>query len=374
MYKIDIERNEIIELEERTFSELGLEERKHLQQWVRKHPTVFGEELLIIQHEFAGFSDTKERLDLLALDKQGSLVIIENKLDDSGKDVTWQALKYASYCSGLLKDDIRRMFQDYLDANEPGANAEEQMLEFLGAEDFDEITVNKGVTQRVILLARRFRKEVTSTILWLMNFKIRAQCFRAVPHSMGDELFLTFEQIIPTPDAEDYMIGMAEKAVDEIVTENKQKHRHVVRKKYWNALLSAMNAKTDLFLNVSPKTDSWIAAGSGFSGVTFNCIVLKTCVRAEVYISPSTKDKSKFVFDELQKNAATIESDFGGRLIWERLDDKIACRVKVEASGNVFEEERWDDMIAFTVDAMVRLEKAFKGPIKSAGEKLKAGT
>jgi len=46
-----------------------------------------GEELLIIQKEFSGFSDTNERLDLLTIDYKGNLVIIENKLDDSGKDV-----------------------------------------------------------------------------------------------------------------------------------------------------------------------------------------------------------------------------------------------------------------------------------------------
>lgn len=57
----------------------------------RTRAVVLGEELLIIQKEFAGFSDTHERLDLLALDKQGSLVIIENKLDDTGRHVTWQA-------------------------------------------------------------------------------------------------------------------------------------------------------------------------------------------------------------------------------------------------------------------------------------------
>lgn len=32
-------------------------------------------------------TDTRECLDLLALDKDGNLVIIENKLDDSGRDV-----------------------------------------------------------------------------------------------------------------------------------------------------------------------------------------------------------------------------------------------------------------------------------------------
>ena len=35
-----------------------------------------------------------ERLDLLALDKDGKLVIIENKLDDTGREVVfWQAIK-----------------------------------------------------------------------------------------------------------------------------------------------------------------------------------------------------------------------------------------------------------------------------------------
>ncbi|MCV5555259.1 hypothetical protein OFN13_29650, partial [Escherichia coli] len=81
------------------FSELGFTERKHLQEWLAHEPSALGEELLIIQKEFDGFDDTRERLDLLALDKDGNLVIIENKLDDSGRDVVWQALKYASYCA-----------------------------------------------------------------------------------------------------------------------------------------------------------------------------------------------------------------------------------------------------------------------------------
>ena len=66
-------------------------------------PRVLGEDLLIIQKEFYGFADTRERLDLLALDKEGRLVVVENKLDDSGRDVVWQALKYVAFCSSLKK-------------------------------------------------------------------------------------------------------------------------------------------------------------------------------------------------------------------------------------------------------------------------------
>jgi RecB family endonuclease NucS len=82
-----------------------LRERAHLQEWIAKYPLALGEELLVIQKEFAGFSDTQERLDLLALDKEGSLVIIEHKLDDTGRIATWQPLKYASYCARLTKEE-----------------------------------------------------------------------------------------------------------------------------------------------------------------------------------------------------------------------------------------------------------------------------
>ena len=190
MYKIDPHGNKIEKLQERSFEELGFKERDNLQEWIAKEPAVLGEDLLIIQKEFAGFSDTHERLDLLALDKRGSLVIIENKLDDTGRDVTWQALKYASYCSSLSRENIRKIYQDYLDKKNTEDKAEEKLSEFFDETDYEDLNLNNGMTQRIILIAAKFRKEVTSTVLWLLNFKVQLQCFRATPYSMGDELFL----------------------------------------------------------------------------------------------------------------------------------------------------------------------------------------
>src|SRR3978361_1691579 len=111
MYQINKTTNRISKLETKTFSDLHFKEREHLQEWIANNPESLGEEILIIQKEFNGFNDTNERLDLLALDKQGNLIVIENKLDDTGKDVTWQALKYASYCSTLKKDQIAKIYQ-----------------------------------------------------------------------------------------------------------------------------------------------------------------------------------------------------------------------------------------------------------------------
>jgi len=65
MYKIDKDSNRISPLDVQRFSDLNFGERRNLQEWIANEPNVFGEELLVIQKEFAGFDDTNERLDLI---------------------------------------------------------------------------------------------------------------------------------------------------------------------------------------------------------------------------------------------------------------------------------------------------------------------
>ena len=99
MFLVNSKNKTTEKIREISFKDVGLKERKDLQEWIANNPHMLGEDLLIIQKEFDGFNDTNERLDLLALDKEGNIVVIENKLDDSGRNVVWQSLKYAGYCS-----------------------------------------------------------------------------------------------------------------------------------------------------------------------------------------------------------------------------------------------------------------------------------
>ena len=106
-------------------------------------PEALGEDLLIIQKEFDGFAGTRERLDLLALDKEGRLVVVEKNLDDSGRDVVWQALKYVAYCSSLKKAEIVEIYQKYLDRWVNGESAFSSLCEFLDVEDLDDTVLNR---------------------------------------------------------------------------------------------------------------------------------------------------------------------------------------------------------------------------------------
>jgi hypothetical protein len=308
---------------------------------------------------------------LLALDKQGSLVIIENKLDDSGRDVTWQALKYASYCASLSKEGVRQVFQQFLDASGSQGNAEHIICEFLGGEDLNEVSINKGTTQRIVLIAANFRQEVTSTVLWLMNFRVRLQCFRATPFALSDELFLNIEQIIPLKDTEQFMIGFADKAQDEVALAETEKQRHGIRRKFWGRVFQALNSKTMLYQNITPPAQSWTSAGSGVRGVGFNLVATRDYTRVELYIDRGSKPENMAIYNFLNQRRAEIEQCYSGSLIWEPLENRRACRIKDEWQGNIFDEEQWPEMIAFLTDAIVRFEAALRPALAEIGAKLK---
>lgn len=373
MYQIDKKQNKIYRLEEKTFSELGFKEREHLQEWIAKDPSCLGEELLIIQKEFDGFQETRERLDLLAVDKQGNLVIIENKLDDSGKDVTWQVIKYASYCSSLSKEDIRNIYHQYLKAIHSETSAEESLAEFLGKEDYAEVLINQGSGQRIIMIAGKFRKEVTSTVIWLMNFNIRMQCFKVTPYIFGEQLLLNFDQILPVKDAQDYSISMASKAQEEIATQENLKQRHHIRLDFWNAYLKKSNNTNNLFSNISPSKDNWIGIGIGMSGVNLNMVVSRSYARGEIYFNRGSREENKWCFDFIEERKEQIEKEFGEPLIWERMDDKVSCRIKAQLDGvSIYENEDWSKMINFMVDISERMAKIFHNPVKQLNRKIKA--
>jgi hypothetical protein len=369
MYIINKNTNRIEKIETATFKKLGFKEREHLQEWIANNPSCLNEELLIIQKEFDGFNDTYERLDLLAIDKQGNLVIIENKLDDTGRDVTWQVLKYASYCATLNSSQIITIFTQYLSKIGSTDNAETALEDFLETEDFRE-KLNIGNSQRIMMIAGEFRKEVTSSVLWLLNYGLRLQCFKATPFKLNEQLFLNMEQIIPIKEAEDFVISMANKSREEVGTQEQMKERHIIRRKFWTAYLKEINKVSNLYQNVSASKDHWISAGSGISGVTYTSVVTGDNIRIELAIWGKSQEENKAVFDALHAKKEKIESDFGKELTWERLNDKKMSRVKYEFDGvSIFNEDDWGKMIDFMIKVVPQFESAFKKPIQELSRK-----
>lgn len=207
MYRINREDNKLDEITETTFAENEIKERQHIEEWIRKNPEILGEDLLIIGHEYDYDKlDINERLDLLALDRDGNVVIIEVKRDKSGSDVDFQALKYASYCARLSQQDLLDIYADYLKKHNQTTNPKEALLEFLNVEDVDELNAMLNGTQRIIIVGKNFDKRILSVSTWLYGNNIDIKCISIKPYKLNEEIVVDVNQIIPPYKLEDYYI------------------------------------------------------------------------------------------------------------------------------------------------------------------------
>ncbi|PLX67089.1 MAG: hypothetical protein C0603_10535 [Denitrovibrio sp.] len=88
-------------IEQTKFSNEGILERQHIQNALKKQISVISPDMLVIAEEFAEWSDSRRRIDLLCIDRDANIVVIELKRNDTGEHMELQAIRYASMVSTL---------------------------------------------------------------------------------------------------------------------------------------------------------------------------------------------------------------------------------------------------------------------------------
>ena len=123
-------------------------------------------------------------------------MVIELKRDDSGTDVHWQAIKYASYLQRASTSDIVKLAAEHHSC--APEEAELMLLQHLGTDDLNALNHD----QRIILASHRFAPEVTSAALWL-NRKAPGEdlitCVALTPYrdAMTGTLYVQASTLIP---------------------------------------------------------------------------------------------------------------------------------------------------------------------------------
>lgn len=368
MYHIHVDSRKMTELMTVSFSSSGLKERQDLQEWIVSNPSCLGEELLIIQKEFSGFDKTNERLDLLALDTKGNLVIIENKTDSSGRDVVWQSVKYASYCSRLTEEKVFDVYAQYLEKYSHQESttadfmklAEDSILEFLDNDTDEPIKINSGdVSQRIILVAVNFNPEVTSAVLWLMNFGIDIKCMKCQLFKFNEELLFDMRQILPVVEAQEFMIDLAEKKQAEVKTNTDRKYR---LKSFWSQfVVSETVGFENIYSHRSPTTDNWLGLNIGVSGVGVCVVIAKNYVTVRLEINESTKEETLRVFDHLFEYQNEIQSHFDKSIDWLRKPDNVYSQISITNKELGYESEsNWQASIDYLIENSFKLRELVK--------------
>lgn len=86
-----------------------LDLEKRIQDWVESDLTLIGIDGVIIGREVT--TSYRTRIDLLAMDEEGNLIIIELKRDTGARDIVAQVLDYASWVSKLTTNEIYEITQ-----------------------------------------------------------------------------------------------------------------------------------------------------------------------------------------------------------------------------------------------------------------------
>jgi len=190
-----------------TLTSAGLLERNHLQEWVLAHPEILGEDVLVVTFEFdrwmtAGGTPTWERLDVMALDRTGRLVIAELKRDRAPDAVIVQALNYAAMASRFNLDLLAEAYGERRDGEMTDAELRDELREWAPG-----LSDESLAPPRIVLVAEDFGPVMTNTSMFLIEQGLDLRLIRVQLYHMANEtVALTASQVLPVPDAEDFMV------------------------------------------------------------------------------------------------------------------------------------------------------------------------
>jgi hypothetical protein len=204
----EITKAEIRQLETTDFAREGLNERYDLQRLLKLNIEIIAPGTLIIAEEFCQWEDSRRRIDLLGVDREGNIVVIELKRTDDGGHMELQSLRYAAMVSALTFAHAVDIYAEYLLKLGRDDNAQASLMNHITDAPF-------GQDVRIVLVSADFSKEITTSVLWLNEREVDITCVRLRPWRLDDRVLLDVQQVIPLPEASAYTVQMKQKAEED---------------------------------------------------------------------------------------------------------------------------------------------------------------
>lgn len=262
---LQIDNNKNVEkpIREYTFSELDIKEREHIEEWIEEYPEMLGEDLLIIAKEYDAFDKTNNRLDLLAIDKNGKLVIIELKRDIADRFSDLQAIHYAAYCSTFNLEQVVEIMAEY--TNKTKEESEERIINFIDKDDFADFDNQP----RIFIVSRDYQEETLAAVLWLRDSGIDINCVKLEPYKIEDNIVVNSDILIPLPEAKDFMIHREQKKIN-TATVSQQQRKFI---DLWSKLLEKFNHEKPDVTWRKPGKEAYFPIRTGYSSIHFEWLV-----------------------------------------------------------------------------------------------------
>lgn len=304
-------KTQIAKLERVDLREVWRHEARDFTQWLEDNIATLNEalelDLVNVEREQAAGAFS---IDLVAEDSGGGTVIIENQLEKSNHDHLGKLITYLSA----------------MDA------------------------------KAAIWIVSEPRPEHVAAITWLNEgssaafYMVKVEAVR-----IGDSPPAPLFTLIVGPSDEAQDVGTTKKEIAE---------RHSIRKRWWTQLIGRSSKVNRLHAHLSPRDYAWLGASTGTRGLSLNYWVYPEARAVELYIDRGVgaAAENKSVFDQLLRHKAKIEAAVRSPMVWDRLDGKRACRIKLPLDGGGFRmpDDQWPKAQDEAIQAMDRLEKALR--------------
>lgn len=176
----------------------------------------------------------------------------------------------------------------------------------------------------VIWLAEAFRDEHRSVLEWLNTgapggakfFGVKPRVLRL---NSVETLGFDFMVVVEPNDWE--------RELQESLSTREQAY-----KDFFSALTDAYAEANPSWNQLKALPQSWLGFGAGISGVSFTWAFHHGPELAvELYIDTGDKERNETIYSDLKADQDAIEAELGD-VVWERLPEKQACRIKVAKS------------------------------------------
>jgi hypothetical protein len=172
-----------------------------IQEWVKP-------ETLLLAEEFGEWKDARQRVELLALDKDRNLVVIALRRSQDGGHMELQAIRSEAMVSTMTLDQTVAVYARFLGTS--AADARRALLKFLEWEESEE----DGFAQDVPLVwatAEFPSRELTTAVVWLTKRDCEIRCVRIKPYSDHGRVLIDVQPVIPLPGAREILMQLKNK-------------------------------------------------------------------------------------------------------------------------------------------------------------------
>ena len=319
-----------------------------LQNWLGANPDgiLEDEEMLVLGREVG--TSLRGRIDLLGLDREGNVVVVELKRDDTPRDVIAQALEYAAWASELAVEELEAHFK-----GDDSLSMAERHARYFGLGDAVVEDFNKG--HRIVIVGQDVTDGIRCTASYLNKQGIRLSCreFTLFQSDDGSRL-LHLATVVPEGNRSNRGRPRERTATDQEIS------------RFWSGLLEHAKPKTRLHANCSPGNERFLGASAGarIKGVTLTyyywCRAHETDV--VLYIDGVQHERA---FKTLACNRKEIEERFGSELDWDAKKGKGHCRIQKTYDGGYQDEASWKEVFDVLASAMASLESAVKPHLRA---------